>query len=336
MLRLAKLAVLMLFAAPPGWAVGAAPADGGIQARLSAPHVRVNAGDPVPVEFSIFNGTDEPQPLLVPGTEPEVVENAMGLPLAHVFSGEAFGALVVRGPDDQSWNVAVGYQPPARAPVVTLGPQQSIGITVDASHYYPAIRTPGTYRLSWSPYGGSVESNLLVIQVASLKEATIITDRGDMKMRFFYDDAPRHIDDFIELANKRFYDNLTFHRVESGFFIQGGCPNGDGTGIRPDGVKIPGEFSKRAQTRGTVSMALLDEDPNSASCQFFIANTDIPEWTGRYTIFGQLAGDASYEVLDKLMGVETDANGRPVQPLYIRTIRISDAPRDAYGTQASR
>ena len=309
---------------------GAAPPDEGapLRVRLSSRQFHVNVGVPIWIEFLVENDTDEPITLFVPGTEPEIADDIMGLPMEHVFSGEAFGSLSIRNEDNRTWDVAVGYQPPNKAPVVTLGAHRSIGALVDIRAYYPALRTPGTYRLKWAPYGGRVESNILVIKVAALKQARIVTDQGEMTVRFFYADAPRHIDNFIELAKKRFYDGLTFHRIESGFFIQGGCPNGDGTGIRPNGVKIGGEFSDRRQTRGMISMALLDEDPGSASCQFFITNTDVPEWDGKYTIFGQLVGDESYETLDRLMATATNGDGKPLEKLSIRTIRITEAPNE--------
>lgn len=318
--------------------LAAAQPDGGsrIRARLYSHQVHVNVGAPIPVEFLIENTSDELIPLMVSGTEPEMTEEVMGLPLAHVFSGIAFGSLTIRNENSRMWDVAVGYQPPGKAPVVMLGPHASIGININIRQYYPALRTPGTYRLRWAPYGGSVESNILVIKVAALKQAEIVTDQGEMTIRFFYEDASHHIDNFIELALKRFYDNLVFHRIESGFFIQGGCPNGDGTGIRPDGVRIEGEFSNRRQTRGMVSMALLDEDPNSASCQFFITNTEVPAWDGKYTILGQLVGEKSYETLDRLMATATDGDGRPLEKLHIRTIRINDAPRELKYDSASR
>ena len=73
-------------------------------------------------------------------------------------------------------------------------------------------------------------------------------------------------------------------------------------------------------------MALLDDAPDSASCQFFICNTEQKDWDGRFTIFGRLTGEESYETLDKLMATEADAQGRPLRPLQMRTVRITDAP----------
>ena len=308
-------------------AAGPPTDDGNIRAILLSQKHHVNLGAEIWVDFLIQNTTDEAITLFVPGTEPRIVDAVGGLPLAHVFSGEAFGSLAITNDHNHTWNVAVGYQPPAQAPVVTVGPRAIIGITLNVSEYYPILRTAGLYRLKWVPYGGSVESNVLWIDVAPLKIAQIVTDHGTMKVRFFYGETPNHIAKFIELAKNGFYNNLTFHRTETGYCIQGGCPNGDGTGIRPDGVKIEGEFTNRPQVRGSVCMARLEGDPDSASCQFFVTNTRIPEWDGRYTIFGEIVGDESFNTLDKLMAVEVDEEGRPREKLYIRSIRVSDAPR---------
>lgn len=285
-------------------------------------HFRV--GQPIPVNFLISNDSNEPQPLLVPGTSPEIADNAMGLPISHVFSGEAYGGLTIRNAENRTWNIAHGYQPPGAAPFITLAPRSTIGTTINIVDYYPALRSPGRYWIKWSPYDGTVASNTLFIVVDSLKQAVIATDVGEMTMAFHYDVAPNHVDNFISLAKEKFYNNLTYHRIAPGYFLQGGCPNGDGTGIRPNGVKLEAEFSDKLQVRGAVSMALLDDDPDSGSCQFFITNTRVPEWDGKYTIFGQLIGPESFQTLDTLMATPTDDNGVPTQRVYIRSIRITD------------
>ncbi len=305
-----------------------APDERPIRAILSCRRRHVNVGQPIWVDFLIQNTSDEPVTLFVPGTEPQIASNPVGLPLAHVFSGPAFGALTIRNENNRVWNVANGYHPPARAPVVTIAGRATIGTAINARAYYPALRTPGDYRLKWSPYNGTIESNVLLIRVASLKQAQIVTEYGTMAVRFFYEEAPVHVDNVIELAAKGFYDNNSFHRIESGFFIQGGCPNGDGTGIRPDGVKLRAEISDLPQTRGMVSMALADDDPDSGSCQFFITNTRVPDWDGRYTIFGQLSGEESFRTLDTLMAVPTDASGAPTRKIYIRSVRVTPIPRE--------
>jgi cyclophilin family peptidyl-prolyl cis-trans isomerase len=147
-----------------------------------------------------------------------------------------------------------------------------------------------------------------------------------MTVRFFYADAPKTVGNFIELAKSGFYDRTTFHRIEPGYLLQGGCPKGDGTGIRADGKRIPAEFNSRPVDKGTVAMALLEDEPDSASSQFFICNTRQKEWDGRYTVFGELVGEASYETLDRLMATPVDEHGHPTRTLHVRSARIVDTP----------
>jgi cyclophilin family peptidyl-prolyl cis-trans isomerase len=298
-----------------------------LKATLTTTARTVPAGKPVWVHFGIQNLSAGPIQLVVPGTEPNHSEDlAAGLPLPHVFSGRAFNGLVINDDTQRMWQNAINYTPPARAPVITLGPYASIGVQLDASQYYPALKTAGRYRLQWSPYGGRVPSNTLSIEIAPLKQAEIETDFGSMTMRFYYEDAPEHVANFIELAKKGFYENLTFHKIEAGYYILGGCPRGDGTGIRPDGKKLQAEFNDRPVVKGTVLMGRLEDDPDSASSQFFISNTSMPQIEGRYTVFGQLVGETALNTLDHLMNQPVDENGRPKKKVYIRGIRISDAP----------
>jgi len=119
-------------------------------------------------------------------------------------------------------------------------------------------------------------------------------DIGTMTVEFWPETAPVTVRNFLRYAAEGFYDGLGFHRVISGFMIQGGCPRGDGTGSGPHG-NIPGEFSAdRAHThaRGVISMARA-ADPNSASCQFFICHGPADFLDGQYAAFGRLVeGDA--------------------------------------------
>jgi len=147
-------------------------------------------------------------------------------------------------------------------------------------------------------------------------------------VRLLYDDAPGYVTNFLELAKSGFYTGKTFHRVAPGYMILGGCPKGDGTGIRLDGRRVPAEFNSRRHQKGTLSMALLDDDPDSASCQFFICNTEQKDWDGRYTVFAQLIGDESLATLDRLMSTPLDDLGRPQRPIYMRNVRVVDAPSE--------
>ena len=286
-------------------------------------------GSPVWVRFSVENDSDEPVSLTVPGTEPDLPLPEVGLPMSHVFSGNNKGAVSVNTYTNQRWDKPVSYRRPTQAPILIIAPRSTIGTTVDLREYFPSLRSAGEYRISWAPYGEKAGSDSVLINVTPLKRAEIRTDDGIMTVEFYYEKAPKTVANFIELAGDRFYDGKTFHRLEPGYFIQGGCPKGDGTGIRLDGKRIPAEFNGQIHEKGTVSMALLGDDPDSASCQFFICNTRQKDWDGRYTVFGKLVGDESYEVLDRLMLTEVDADSRPKRTLYMRSVRIVDAPYDA-------
>jgi peptidyl-prolyl cis-trans isomerase B (cyclophilin B) len=303
------------------------PGTGKLRAVLSTKATHVVSGVPIWIDFVIHNDSDEPAILSVPGTEKEIGSDEMGLPISHVFSGVAFAGLTIRSDTDRTWSIANGYQPPAKTQIIAVAPHSSVGATIDIRHYYAALRTPGNYRLTWAPYEGAAMSGVLLIRIGARKQAEILTDHGTMTLRFLYDEAPEHVANFLELARRGFYNNLTFHRIYPGYFIQGGCPNGDGTGIRPDGIKLEAEITDRPQTRGSVSMALADDDPDSGSTQFFITNTRVPEWDGKYTIFAELIGEESFETLDSLMVLPLDESSAPLERVSIRSIRISDVPR---------
>jgi len=123
----------------------------------------------------------------------------------------------------------------------------------------------------------------------------ISTDKGDIVLQLFPDDAPMHVASFIKLAKDGFYDGLTFHRVEPGFVIQGGDPDGDGTG--GPGYRLPSEFNSRSHLRGTLAMA-RSSDPNSAGSQFYICLGDARFLDNQYTVFGNTV--EGLETIDKI------------------------------------
>ena len=148
---------------------------------------------------------------------------------------------------------------------------------------------------------------------------TITMENGDvMKAELYPEIAPNTVDNFISLVKKGFYDGLTFHRVIKGFMIQGGCPNGTGTG--GPGYTIKGEFKANGvdnpikHTRGTLSMARAS-DPNSAGSQFFIMHKDAPYLDGSYAAFGHVVD--GIEVVDKIASTRTGANDRPLERVII-------------------
>ena len=126
---------------------------------------------------------------------------------------------------------------------------------------------------------------------------TIIMANGKkIKIELYPDTAPITVENFIKLVRDGFYDGLTFHRVIPGFMIQGGCPNGTGTG--GPGWHIKGEFASNGvenplkHTRGVISMARA-MDPDSAGSQFFIMHQDAPHLDGQYAAFGKVVDDKS-------------------------------------------
>ncbi len=108
---------------------------------------------------------------------------------------------------------------------------------------------------------------------------------GKIVIEFFPQDAPKHVENFLALARKKFYDGLKFHRVEPGFVVQGGCPKGNGTG--GPGHTVKAEFNKKPHLDGTVAMA-RSQDPDSAGSQFYICLGPQRGLDGNYTVFGQV------------------------------------------------
>ena len=111
------------------------------------------------------------------------------------------------------------------------------------------------------------------------------TSKGVVYLELFPEVAPIHVDNFLTLIKKGFYNGLIFHRVERGTLIQGGCP--EGTGLGGPGYTIPAEFNFRKHKRGTLSMARSNH-PDSAGSQFYICLRKISQLDGKYTVFGQV------------------------------------------------
>lgn len=130
-----------------------------------------------------------------------------------------------------------------------------------------------------------------------------VADYGIIKLKLDREKAPITVDNFLKLVEEGFYNGLTFHRVVEGFMIQGGCPEGDGTGKSAERIK--GEFAENgvenpiSHTRGTISMA-RSEDPDSASCQFFIMQENGFSLDGKYAAFGYVT--EGIEVVDAICG----------------------------------
>lgn len=145
----------------------------------------------------------------------------------------------------------------------------------------------------------------------------------EIKIELYPEIAPNTVNNFISLVNKGFYDGLTFHRIISGFMIQGGDP--DGTGMGGPDYKIKGEFAFNGfkndlkHTRGVISMA-RSTMPNSAGSQFFIMHADAPHLDGQYAAFGKVI--EGIDAVDEVAGVKTDFRDRPVVAQVMETVTV--------------
>ena len=153
---------------------------------------------------------------------------------------------------------------------------------------------------------------------------TITMDSGDViKAELYPEIAPNTVNNFISLVKDKFYDGLIFHRVISGFMIQGGCPNGNGM-VGP-GYTIKGEFTQNGfennvkHTAGVLSMARAMH-PDSAGSQFFIMHKDAPHLDGAYAAFGKVT--EGMDVVNKIAETRTDYSDRPLDPQGIDTITV--------------
>ncbi|MEZ5977820.1 MAG: peptidylprolyl isomerase [Planctomycetota bacterium] len=152
---------------------------------------------------------------------------------------------------------------------------------------------------------------------------TFRTTAGDMTFEFFNDKAPGHVKNFVDLAEKGFYDGTIFHRVIPDFMIQGGCPEGSGMG--GPGYRIPAEFNDVHHARGILSMA-RSQDPNSAGSQFFVCHGDAGFLDGQYTAFGKLVEGES--TLDAIATAKTKPGGegsKPVDPTRVKAVEVERA-----------
>jgi len=147
--------------------------------------------------------------------------------------------------------------------------------------------------------------------------ATMKTSEGDIVLELFDEDAPKTVSNFKKLASDGFYDGLVFHRVIDDFMIQGGCPQGTGTG--GPGYTFEDEINDHKIVRGALAMA--NAGPNTNGSQFFIVTTDAAPWLdGKHTVFGEVRG--GQDVVDKIGTTKTDGRDRPVEPIGIVAIEL--------------
>ena len=152
-----------------------------------------------------------------------------------------------------------------------------------------------------------------------MTHATLHTSEGPVEIELFSREAPNTVENFTKLAGEGFYDGLTFHRVIPEFMIQGGCPQGDGTG--GPGYQFEDEFNDHKVARGALAMA--NAGPNTNGSQFFIVTADECSWLdGKHTVFGQVV--SGQDVVDRISLVERDARDRPSTPVTIDRVELSE------------
>ena len=157
----------------------------------------------------------------------------------------------------------------------------------------------------------------------NIKIKIIMENGKEMEAELYPDVAPITVDNFVSLIKEKFFDGIIFHRVISGFMIQGGDPTG--TGMGGSDKEIKGEFlangvvNNLKHTRGVLSMART-KDPNSASSQFFIMHQDAPHLDGQYAAFGKITN--GIEVVDEIASVKTDFRDKPLVEQKIKTIEL--------------
>jgi len=152
-----------------------------------------------------------------------------------------------------------------------------------------------------------------------MSSATLHTNAGPITIDFFDDAAPKTVENFRKLAGDGFYDGLTFHRVITDFMVQGGCPEGTGTG--GPGYTFEDEFNDHKVVRGALAMA--NAGPNTNGSQFFIVTTGEAPWLdGKHTVFGEVSD--GMDTVDAIEGTKTGAGDRPVEPQVIERVELSD------------
>jgi peptidyl-prolyl cis-trans isomerase B (cyclophilin B) len=152
-----------------------------------------------------------------------------------------------------------------------------------------------------------------------MSQATMTTSEGPITLELFDEDAPKTVANFKKLAGDGFYDGLIFHRVIKDFMIQGGDPEGTGTG--GPGYTFEDEFNEHKVVRGALAMA--NAGPNTNGSQFFIVTTGEAPWLdGKHTVFGQVV--EGMEVVDAIEGKPTDGRDKPIEDARIESVTVTE------------
>jgi cyclophilin family peptidyl-prolyl cis-trans isomerase len=153
-----------------------------------------------------------------------------------------------------------------------------------------------------------------------MTKATLHTSAGAVEIELFPNEAPKTVENFVKLARDGFYDGLKFHRVIPDFMIQGGCPQGTGTG--GPGYQFEDEFNEHKLVKGTLAMA--NSGPNTNGSQFFIVTAEATPWLdGKHTVFGQVR--SGQDVVDRISTADRDSRDAPRTDITIDRLEISES-----------
>jgi cyclophilin family peptidyl-prolyl cis-trans isomerase len=152
-----------------------------------------------------------------------------------------------------------------------------------------------------------------------MSQTTLHTNHGAVTVELFDEDAPKTVENFLKLSKDGFYDGVIFHRIIKDFMIQGGDPDGTGTG--GPGYTFEDEFNDHKVERGALAMA--NAGPNTNGSQFFIVTADAAPWLdGKHTVFGRVTD--GMDAVDSIEGTETGAQDRPVEPVVIERVEVHE------------
>src|SRR6187200_179786 len=152
-----------------------------------------------------------------------------------------------------------------------------------------------------------------------MSAATLHTNHGPIELELFEGEAPKTVENFRKLSEDGFYDGLVFHRIIPDFMIQGGCPEGTGTG--GPGYQFEDEFNDNKVVRGALAMA--NAGPNTNGSQFFIVTAEATPWLdGKHTVFGRVTN--GMDVVDTISNLDTDAGDKPRADVTIERVELAD------------
>lgn len=300
---------------------------GRLQASLSSDSDELLPNTPVTVRFTLSNPTAEP--ISIPLDPPIESADGYALPVPLLFGSPTRPTLTVQLEGEVPQRVLPPALPGSAGQVheLTLAPRGMIGTELDLREYCRDLRYPGAYTVVWRPFGRDGPLARLLLRIESTKDAVIVTDHGKITIRLSGETAPQNVKNFLELVRSGFYRNLTLHRVVPEFVVSGGCPNGDGSGARKDGRTVAAELTDAPFDVGTVAMAHLPNQPDSASCQFFMCLGRYPELDRHYTIIGRATDPASLATLRAISDAPIDRDYRPLRTIFIRSINLVDSDR---------